>query len=136
MNNIDDLSVFGDYSTEENRLTQALLHVLKIGGDELLVFLCSKLSVTLPKRELIYHSQIKLKKKDQAVGSSVPDGLVKSDYAFSLYIESKLNNSINEVQLANHLNGLFSCFDNSTPVYLLYITSGDSVPQKLVGEKH
>jgi len=84
---IEDISIFGEYKQPENRVTSAFLQICKIGGENLIKFLCSEIEI---------HTQVK-------ESQSIPDGLLQSDFSFRLLVESKIkSNSINGKQLENY----------------------------------
>jgi hypothetical protein len=46
--NIDELSIFGEYGAEENRLTVALLQILKVGDEPLIRYFGERVGFPLP----------------------------------------------------------------------------------------
>lgn len=122
--NIEDISIFGTYKQPENRLTAAFLQICKVGGEDLIRFLSSKLKINLPSSDISIISQIK-----KSESGSVPDGLLQSNFAFNLYVESKIkNNDINLKQLVNHKKLLIHNND-----FLLYLTPDEIKPSELDG---
>jgi len=120
--NIEDISIFGTYKQPENRLTAAFLQICKIGDEDLIRFLSSKLKINLPSSNISIISQIK-----KSETGSVPDGLLQSNFAFNLYVESKIKiNDINPKQLENHKKLLIHKND-----FLLYLTPDDYKPNQL-----
>lgn len=117
---IEDISIFGDYKQEENRVTAAFLQICKVGGEDFIRFLTNKLSFQLPSSEIEIRSQVK------GTGT-VPDGLLESNFSFKLYVESKIKpNSINTRQLAGHQKQIVNAND-----FLLYLTPDDTKPATL-----
>jgi len=117
--NIEDISIFGEYKQPENRVTAALLQILKIGGEDLLRYLSTKIGFNIPSSEIEIISQV-------TNDRSIPDGLLKSNFSFRLFIESKIkSNSIDQNQLDNHLKEI-----NSNNDFLIYFTPDDNNPIK------
>ena len=73
----------------------------RIGGGEKLLndFLQSLGDNGLPEKSLSLEAQKYIDDKDV---HSIPDGLISCNYAFKIYIESKLSEDINRDQLENH----------------------------------
>ena len=119
---IDEHSIFGEYEARENRLTVALLQILKVGGEPLIRFFSNELGFVLPSSEIGIFTQV--------VGDkSVPDGLLQSDFRFRLVIESKIKTgAVNGKQLAAHLEHRASLGDNAV---LLYLTPDADRPAPL-----
>jgi hypothetical protein len=121
---IEDISIFGEYKQAENRVTAAFLQICKVGGEELIRFLTNQLKIQLPSSEISIHSQVK-------GNESVPDGLLKSNFSFNLYVESKIKtNSINTKQLDGHRKQI----KNNTD-FLLYLTPDEDRP-KILEDTH
>ena len=80
---ITNQSIFVHYKSEENMVTAALLHILKLGGEELINFILDARTQTLPSSEIAVLSQVK-------GNGSVPDALLTANYSFKLIIESKI----------------------------------------------
>jgi len=121
---IEDISVFGEYKQAENRVTAAFLQICKVGGEDFIRYLTNEIGIQLPSSEIEIHSQTK------GVGS-VPDGLLRSNFSFNLYVESKIKpNSVDTPQLHNHIAQLKSNSD-----YLLYLTPDQTKPDEL-GNTH
>ena len=117
---IDEISIFGEYKQDENRVTAAFLQICKIGGEDLIRYLTNELKIQLPSSEIDIFSQIKEQE-------STPDGLLQSVFSFKLYVESKINkNKINENQLIKHKKNIQDSND-----YLLYLTPDDTKPNEL-----
>ena len=117
---IEEASIFGDYDQAENRVTAAFLQICKAGGEDLIRYLTNELQIQLPSSQIEISSQVKEAK-------TVPDGLLKSDFSFKLYVESKIKgNSINITQLEGHKNEIKTSND-----FLLYLTPDDTKPEIL-----
>ena len=102
--NITEQSVFGAYSQKENQVTSALLKILETdcgGGGSLLDEILQRIDEGngLPEKTLKIETQSYI---DDTDIHSVPDGLISCNYAFNIYIESKLSDVINLTQLENH----------------------------------
>lgn len=117
---IEDISIFGEYSQAENRVTAGLLQILKVGGEPLIRHISTALGFQLPSSEISISTQIREK-------GSVPDGLLSSSFAFSLYVESKVErNSLKETQLQQHCRLL-----DKPETFLVYLTPDDKRPSEL-----
>jgi len=122
MKRIEDISIFGEYQKKENRVTASFLQICKAGGEDLIRFLSNTLGMPLPSSEIDIFSQPTGEESD-----SVPDGLLKSDFSFRIYVESKIaEKSINVPQLNEHLKELKTKFD-----FLLYLTPDEEKPHEL-----
>ncbi|KKN42885.1 hypothetical protein LCGC14_0708820 [marine sediment metagenome] len=118
---INDLSIFGDYKQLENRVTTALLHILNVGGEELIRFIMNRLNRDLPS------SKISISAQDKQ-GRSVPDGTLECSFKFKIFIESKIQlNAINSVQMERHKELVEGIKEN----ILLYITPDIKKPDIL-----
>jgi hypothetical protein len=114
---IEDISIFGEYKQAENRVTAAFLQICKVGGEDFIRFLTTKLNIQLPSSEIEIHSQVK-------GTSTVPDGLLESSFSFKLYVESKIKpNTINATQLLGHQRQIVNNND-----FLLYLTPDGTKP--------
>lgn len=114
---ISNISIFGEYKQPENRITAALLHLLKIGGDSVIQRLFGDL-IDIPSNEISIISQ------SNAGNNSIPDGELSCNCNYKILIESKIQcNAINKTQLAAHkkIKGL-----------LIYITPDRNEPTDLV----
>ncbi len=121
MTNIEDLSIFGDYKQLENRVTNALLHILNVGGEELIRFLVNeKLNKIFPS------SKIEISAQEKEI-SSIPDGSLKCSFKFEIFIESKIIENLDDPQLKNHLKLIEGKEEN----ILLYITKHEEKPKLL-----
>ncbi len=125
MPKIDDLSIFGEYGQAENRLTVALLQILKTGGEPLVRHFAEGLGFNIPSSEIDILSQPKGR-------NCTPDGLLESTFSFSLVIESKIKkNAVNRKQLAALLEDQA---ERSPDTTLLYLTPDKSRPKALEDE--
>jgi len=117
---IEELSIFGEYKQPENRLTSAFLQICKVGGEELIRHLSHLLGFELPESEIAIFSQ--------APGEeSTPDGLLESNFAFRMFIESKVGKkAINAKQLEGHKKQIEKKTD-----FLVYLTPDEENPSGL-----
>jgi hypothetical protein len=120
---IDDLSIFGEYKQKENRVTAALLQIVKAGGEPLLRYVLDRIQLPLPDSGIRIISQ-----PANPFGDSQPDGLVQSAFSFNLFIESKLNRSLPQRQSSEHQKAVRKEDD-----HLLYITPHTSRPELPAG---
>ena len=121
---IEDISIFGEYSQPENKVTAAFLQICKVGGEQLIRRLTKEIGILIPNSEIEISSQVKR-------GETVPDGLLESNFSFRLFVESKISkNSVNLKQLAGHRQKI-KC-DND---FLLYLTPDESKPEVLEDTK-
>lgn len=123
---IEEISIFGEYKQPENRVTAAFLQICKVGGEGLIRFLANELNIPLPSSEIEIISQAK-------GDESIPDGLLRSNFSFNLYIESKIApNAINKKQLIAHQSKVRK--DSSTD-FLIYLTPDETKPS-ILGETY
>lgn len=123
MPKIDELSIFGEYGQPENRLTVALLQVLKVGSEPLIRHFAERLGFDIPSSEIAIYSQVKAE-------GCTPDGLLESRFTFSIVIESKLKrNAIRRKQFEALVSDRASRAPNAV---LLYLTPDESAPEELV----
>ncbi len=121
MTNINRLSIFGDYSQKENRITTALLHIFNVGKEDLIRFFMNKLNIELPT------SNINISSQDQQK-NSVPDGSLECSFKFKIFIESKIvQNAIDILQMENHLKKV----KNEDENFLVYLTPHSERPTEL-----
>ncbi len=119
---IDEHSIFGEYEAKENRLTVALLQILKVGGEPLIRFFAAEVGFSLPSNDIGIFTQV-------VADKSVPDGLLQSDFRFRLLIESKIKpGSVGARQLDAHLSHRSTLGENAV---LLYLTPDVDRPQAL-----
>jgi len=117
---IEDISIFGEYSQPENKVTAAFLQICKVGGEQLIRRLTKEIGILIPNSEIEISSQVKR-------GETVPDGLLESNFSFKLFVESKIKkNSVNSKQLEGHKKNIKP--DND---FLLYLTPDESKPENL-----
>ena len=122
MSKIENHSIFGSYSQNENRVTAALLQILKVGGTEFISdFIGSIEEVEFPSKEISITTQT-------GEENNIYDGLLECDFSFRIFIESKIgNNKVDEKQL----NGLIKNAQLHPRTYIIYITSDSRKPHKL-----
>ena len=103
-------SIFGEYHKDEDRVTAALLQILRIGGSELMHAVFDDLDINF---EAEVNAQVKGQTKSR------PDGELKANY--HLFIESKIDiwkkTKHNLLQLQNHIT-----LAQTEKASLLYIT--------------
>ena len=117
---ITDLSIFGEYKTDEDRLTAALLQVLHYGGHPLIAKLFGDI-FDLPSNEVNVIPQ-------SVQENSRPDGEITCDCHYQIFIESKIvPNDIRNEQLENHCR----LANPSNGQYLIYLTPDKTKPKKL-----
>ena len=123
MSTISDLSVFGNYSQNENRVTAALLHIFKLGGTEFIGNVISELDeIDFPSSEIQITTQTK-------ENSNIYDGLLECNFSFRILIESKITHeAINPKQLEGLIKNSVNPSD-----YILYITTDYKKPKLLEG---
>jgi hypothetical protein len=118
---IETISIFGKYHQEENRVTAALLQILKVGGTEFIANVISEINdIAFPSSEINITTQHKEKQNTY-------DGLLECNFSFRVIVESKIKPSaINEAQLDGLLKNASGQND-----YILYITPDAEKPEKL-----
>lgn len=126
MSKIEDHSIFGHYSQTENRVTAALLQILKIGGTDFIGKLMNCIEeIDFPSSEINIVTQEK-------ENHNVYDGLLDCNFSFRILIESKIEKEkINQEQLS----GLIKNATNPTD-YILFITPDNSKPAVLENGEH
>ena len=121
--NINEHSIFGDYECAENRVTVALLHILRVGGKPLLTYLVDRLGGCLPCCEIVYSTQVAETNKN---GKSVYDGLISCDCRWQIVIESKIQkNALRSAQVEKYRKNM------DADAVLLGITPDDKRPECL-----
>lgn len=123
-NIIDNHSIFGEYDGTENRVTAALLHIVRLGGEPLLRYLLGAANELLPDSEIRISTQV----SQQNGCNSVYDGIISCDFSFKYIIESKLE--VNALG-ANQVKKYHDNIDNEENVHLLAITPDNKMPQTL-----
>ncbi len=112
-------SIFGEYHKDEDRVTAALLQILRIGGSELMHAVFDDLDVNF---EAEVNAQVKGQTKSR------PDGELKANY--HLFIESKIDvwkkTKHNLSQLKNHV-----ALAQTEKASLLYITVDQEKPEDI-----
>ena len=128
LRDISNRSIFGEYKQKENRITAALLHILKLGNESLINFILDKVDYNLPESEILVETQVK-------ANETIPDGVLSCNFNFRILIESKIRvNEINTQQLQGHkkyLNGN-KCSENDR---LIYITPDPIKPPLLTNDE-
>lgn len=116
---IEHQSIFGEYFTDEDRVTAALLQILRIGGPELMNAVFEDFDISFDAE---VNTQVSKESKSR------PDGELKANY--HLFIESKVKKWVasqhNLNQLSNHF--LLAKKENAN---LLYITPDVERPADL-----
>ena len=122
MSKIENHSVFGNYSKTEDKVTAALLQILKVGGTEFISNFIGKIDdIEFPSNEINIVTQTK-------ENHNVYDGLLECDFSFRVFIESKIKNkSVNEKQL----DGLIENAKSAPNSYIIYITTDNEPPKEL-----
>lgn len=118
MSKIESHSIFGNYNQTENRVTAALLHILKIGGTEFIGNLFSLIDeIEFPRSEINIVTQEK-------EFHNVYDGLLECSFSFRVLVESKIElEKIKKKQLDGLIKNAIYPTD-----YILYITPDNSKP--------
>lgn len=126
MNNIENLSIFGNYSQNENRVTSALLQILKIGGTQFIGEVISQIDeIEFPLNQI----NIKTQKREN---NNVYDGLLECNFSFRVIIESKIKESAINIK---QLKGLLDNADKNND-YIIYITTDSKKPKELEKIEH
>ena len=122
MGKIENHSVFGSYSKTEDKVTAALLQILKAGGAEFISSFIGKIDdIEFPSNEINIVTQTK-------ENHNVYDGLLECDFSFRVFIESKIKNkNVNEKQL----DGLIENAKSAPNSYIIYITTDNEKPEEL-----
>lgn len=127
---IEDHSVFGDYSQAENRVTNALLKILKIAGPDLIDMLIDKFGgeVKNPMPDIL--TQVPLSSNPNE--KRVADGLIVSNYSYKILIEAKVRpfneNYEHNIKQLDAYKQIVSPDDDE---YLLYITPDEDKPKEI-----
>ena len=121
MSEIQSHSIFGHYNQIENRVTAALLQILKLGGAEFIGNVLSQIqSIDFPSNEINVTTQEK-------EGNNVYDGSLECDFKFKVLVEIKIKKgAINQKQLEGLKKNASHPHD-----YILYITPDDVMPKEL-----
>ena len=122
MGKIENHSVFGSYFKTEDKVTAALLQILKAGGAEFISSFIGKIDdIEFPSNEINIVTQTK-------ENHNVYDGLLECDFSFRVFIESKIKNkNVNEKQL----DGLIENAKSAPNSYIIYITTDNEPPKEL-----
>jgi len=126
MSKIEGHSIFGNYSQIENRVTAALLQILKIGGTDFIGKIMNQIDeIDFPSSEINIVTQ-------EREYHNVYDGLLECNFAFRVLVESKIESEkINKKQL----DGIIKNAVNPTD-YILFITADNSKPLILKESEH
>jgi hypothetical protein len=121
MNKIENHSIFGSYSQDENRLTAAFLQVLKNGGTDFVGQLMAQIDeIDFPSSEINIITQIK-------ENNNIYDAVLDCNFSFRVLVESKIKeNSIQKEQLHGLIRNAVNIRD-----FILYITPDQSKPKIL-----
>lgn len=127
---ISRVPIFGTYKNAEDQLTVALLHIFKVGGEELLQEVVSLAGVDLQTAEMHVATQVPFisddKEKDER-GCRV-DGFIYHECGYNLFMETKITvASINKDQLDSYRNIEVGCMQK----VILYVTPHDNRPKEL-----
>ena len=122
MGKIENHSVFGNYSKTEDKVTAALLQILKVGGTEFISNFIGKIDdIEFPSNEINIVTQTK-------ENHNIYDGLLECDFSFRVLIESKIKNeNVNKKQL----EGLIENAKSAPNSYIIYITTDNKKPEEL-----
>lgn len=81
MARIEEQSIFGNYNTDDNRVTDAFLQIVNAGGDSFVNYLLQKKDKALPEDHMTVETQYQ-------AGSSDPDGRISCRHSsFSLKVK-------------------------------------------------
>jgi hypothetical protein len=121
MSKIENHSIFGHYNQVENRVTAALLQILKIGGTAFIGNLFEQIDeIEFPS------SEINIVTQEKEI-HNVYDGVLECSFSFRVLVECKIQlEKINKKQL----EGLIKNAINPTD-YILFITPDNSKPSIL-----
>ena len=121
MGKIESHSIFGNYSQTENKVTAALLQILKAGGTEFIAKVISEIDeIDFPSSEIKIVTQ-------ERENHNVYDGLLECDFSFRVLVECKIKlESVNITQLAGLIDNA-----QGTTDYILYITPDNKKPNEL-----
>ncbi len=127
VNNISSHSIFGEYQETENRVTAAFLHILNIGGEDLLRYVLAVANELMPDNEIRIETQLTLSNNSSgSSGKSVFDGIITCDFSFTYIVESKIQeNALTQQQVDKYHNS----FAEDYPIFAL--TPDKSIPKTL-----
>ena len=95
MAKIQDKSIFGEYKQLENRVTAAFLHILQVGGENIIRFVFRDKGVDIPDNDISISTQVSNAK-------GIADGKIQCRFCFDIQIESKIKGGIDKNQLARY----------------------------------
>lgn len=116
---IQDKSIFGEYSKRENRVTAALLHILRIGGERLISYIFKDRFDNFPTNDI----DITTQEKNDA---GICDGYISCNFTFNLQIECKCDSGIDKKQLMHYREQ-----QKADGSYLVYIVKSVNNCEKL-----
>ena len=118
MSKIENHSIFGSYSQTENRVTAALLQILKAGGTKFIENVIGAIDddIDFPP------SDVKIVTQERE-NSNVYDGKLECKFSFLVLIESKLSKGIDKKQLKGLINNAKKNEQDYDNIYILYITT-------------
>ena len=127
---ISNIPIFGTYKNREDQLTLALLHIIKVGGEELLQEIVALASVDLQTSEMQVTTQVPFVSDDEDKherGCRV-DGFIFHECGYHLYLETKITcNAINVDQLNSYRN----ISVGNIQKIILYVTPDENRPKEL-----
>lgn len=127
---IDDHSVFGDYGQAENRVTAALLKILRVAGPDLIDRLIDKFGGEVKNTTPDILTQVPLSSKPDE--KRIADGLIVCDYSYKILIEAKIRPfNVNYEHNLKQLNDYKQIVSPDEDEYLLYITPDEDRPKEL-----
>ncbi len=95
MAKIQDKSIFGEYNNAENRITSAFLHIIRIGGENIIRYVFGSKGIEIPDNDIAVSTQENNK-------AGIVDGIISCNFSFEIQIESKINGNINDWQLERY----------------------------------
>lgn len=120
---IADMSIFGVYKNAEDRLTAALLHVIRYLGHDLVSVLFDEFD--LAPNDVAVRSQPKLK-------GTRPDGMLSCHCDYDIIIESKIvKNGVRQDQF----DAQKAYVEGGAGRYLIYLTPDDVCPS-IITQQH
>ncbi len=120
---ISNLSIFGEYKNQEDKVTAALLQVLHYGGHKIV---CSVFDdIDIPSNDINISPQV-------TEDESRPDGVISCDCKYKIYIESKiLTNALNNDHGNKQLEANKKLSLPNDGQWMIYITPDDTKPTEL-----
>jgi len=127
---ISNIPIFGTYKNREDQLTVALLHIIKVGGEELLQEIVGLAGIDLQTAEMQVTTQVSFvpDDKDKKERGCRVDGFIFHECGYSLYMETKITcNAINVEQLTSYRKISVGCMQK----IILYVTPDEKRPKEL-----